>query len=544
MSVEQQEQSFGESMRLPKTADRRREQRSDTTISTRAASLEAAIRENLVLEESLESSAAEESPKQSLVRLLSIKSVISTTSSFAQRQQAAVGGTPAFREIGTGSIGKVFEHPGTVWAYKLPLTDDVSKLWNNYIMNRRIEESFEQLGPLAGQVEVPRSAWYAQAETDEFWDANLDRFPFTDAFPRKRRDVLCIERIFPLPKPSRDRLIDLYCPEIGRQIAKKNAANRDCLVRPLLGRVRQSAGSRLNIFSLRNFKLHFDQIKDIGLEVKDIAYALADALAVLHYHTKIDAMDIEFVLGSSPLDDQNVRRRIPLNKLMSAEEPKSTFGYVTNSSPNFARRVTSLWLLDFDACRDISLDQAGVDLACKAFVETEAYFPRPHSLDDVAQELWKLFGQQYIATAERILEHSHQDLSVKFLDGVTRLLRRQAPSQSLTPPAIYQPRRGSGQQMAPRHGGRGQPSSSRHLATYVPSGSVREATGSDIGSPTRSVHDGMGRGRGDAGHAGGQRGSHGENRAGYRGNFRGGGSGGWGGERRGSGPFASGPWRG
>ena len=240
--------------------------------------------------------------------------MISTSSSFAERYQAAVGTDIAFREIGTGSIGKVFEHPRTVWAYKLPLTEDDSKLWNNYAMNRRIEYNFEQLGPLAGQIEVPRAVlavWYAKAATANFWDANIDRFPFTNEFERRRRDVLCIERIFPLPKPTRDSLVDLYCPENGREGAKSHAANKDCLLRPLLGRKRQSAGSKLNIFSLRNFKLHLDQIEEIGLDAQDLTFALADALAVLHWHTKVDAMDVEFVLGSPPQEDQRVCRTIP-----------------------------------------------------------------------------------------------------------------------------------------------------------------------------------------------------------------------------------------
>ena len=55
--------------------------------------------------------------------------------------------TAAFREIGIGLIGKVFEHPGCIWVYKLRLTDDVFKLWNDYTMNQRIENSFEYSGP-------------------------------------------------------------------------------------------------------------------------------------------------------------------------------------------------------------------------------------------------------------------------------------------------------------------------------------------------------------------------------------------------------------
>ena len=129
---------------------------------------------------------------------------------------------------------------------------------------------------------------------------------------------MCIERIFPLPKPTRDALIDLYCPGIGREAAGTNAANKDCLLRPLLGRKRQSSGSRLNIFSLRNFKLHLDQIQEIGLDARELAYAMADAMAVLHWHTKIDAMDVEFVLGSSPQEGQRVRRKIPLEKLLTS----------------------------------------------------------------------------------------------------------------------------------------------------------------------------------------------------------------------------------
>jgi hypothetical protein len=37
---------------------------------------------------------------------------------------------------------------------------------------------------------------------------------------------------------------------------------------------------------------------------------MAHALAIVHWHTKIDAMDVEFVLGSSPLEEQKVRVEI------------------------------------------------------------------------------------------------------------------------------------------------------------------------------------------------------------------------------------------
>ena len=164
---------------------------------------------------------------------------------------------------------------------------------------------------------------------------------------------------------------------------------------------------------------------------------MADALAVLHWHTKIDAMDIEFALGSSPQDDQNDRRRIPLQKLMIPNIPASTFGFVTNSNPNFAKRVTTLWLLDFDACADISMDQAGGNMACKVFVETNAYCPRPHSSENFTKQLWNSFGNRYIATAQKILNETHKDLPVKFLNGVTGLLDRQSVPRPPVVPAVY-----------------------------------------------------------------------------------------------------------
>jgi hypothetical protein len=123
MSAGQHGETYGTSKRLPKAADRRQEHQTDLSISSRTASLEAALRQNLTLEERLKEDASQETPQENLRRLLSTKSAISTSSSLAERQQVAIGTNAAFREIGTGSIGKVFEQPGTIWAFKLPLLD-------------------------------------------------------------------------------------------------------------------------------------------------------------------------------------------------------------------------------------------------------------------------------------------------------------------------------------------------------------------------------------------------------------------------------------
>lgn len=86
-------------------SSRREAQKTDETVDSGISSLAVAIERNLELEEKLEKDAT---PRDILHRLLSTKSAISTTSSFARSQQAAVGTRAPFREIGVGSIGRVF----------------------------------------------------------------------------------------------------------------------------------------------------------------------------------------------------------------------------------------------------------------------------------------------------------------------------------------------------------------------------------------------------------------------------------------------------
>jgi hypothetical protein len=100
-------------------------------------------------------------------------------------------------------------------------------------------------------------------------------------------------------------------------------------------------------FSLRNYKLHVDQIKELDLDAEGYAASMAQALAVLHWHTKVDGVDIEFALGSAPVDQNAVRRQLPLVDILHLEPGSSTFERITNVDTNFKKRTISLWLLDF-----------------------------------------------------------------------------------------------------------------------------------------------------------------------------------------------------
>lgn len=132
-----------------------------TEASSVDQSLAEAVKENLQLEKLLEQDAAGETPEMLLKHMLSIRSAVSTGSSFAQRQQAAIGTKASFREIGTGSIDKVYEHPGTVFVYKVPVSGQPDKLWNNYEKHLRVYNSFKAVPYVRDQIEIPRCFWYA-----------------------------------------------------------------------------------------------------------------------------------------------------------------------------------------------------------------------------------------------------------------------------------------------------------------------------------------------------------------------------------------------
>ena len=121
---------------LPKATERPPSMLSDDTVAeSRNVSLEVVMLESLALEDKLAAVVCIKRAKGDVkVFFWSIKPVVSKSSSFTDREQEAVNGQ--FKEIGTGSAAKVFEHPGNSWACKLTLLDRYKKLWHNYLMQR------------------------------------------------------------------------------------------------------------------------------------------------------------------------------------------------------------------------------------------------------------------------------------------------------------------------------------------------------------------------------------------------------------------------
>ncbi|KAJ5278695.1 zinc finger protein-domain-containing protein [Penicillium angulare] len=286
-------------------------------------------------------------------------------------------------------------------------------------MHLRIQQSFDLLADTVGCAEVPRVAWFAD-KASKFWDDNLYLFPDESTFPRRPRDILCMERILPLPEKIRLALIDAYCNPVNVPKARADPASKDCLLRVLLGRKRYGSsrpGGSI-FFSLRNYKLHIDQVQELGLDATGFATSMADALAVLHWHAKIDACDIEFVLGSTSVDRNAVRRMLPLKDAERLTPGTSTYERTTNTDQNYKSLNVSLWLLDFDSCQPITMDRSGVRQTVKAFLETDPFCPRPYAEDKYCQGLWEVFSQRYVETGSKITTGASRSLPALFIEGV------------------------------------------------------------------------------------------------------------------------------
>lgn len=363
---------------------------------------------------------SQEDPAE-VIRSLTRSSVISTTSSFATEYQQAVQNDDLqlFRHIGAGSCGTVFEQIGTTHVIKYSTSSSSllaanSQLWNDLIMHKTVSEAFERV-TFAGfdcQIRVPRCYQYVSSNDVTWWNANIDRFPATY---RHRVNVLISERILPVPRRLRDALINLYCPHGLRDIAKRQGGNRDCLIRLYLGKRRDRMPERqkpLSMFSLRNFNLCLDQMQNLQLDVEYYARRMAEALAIMHWEARIDAADVEFVLGSAPC--------VPhIGSLpTSAELENLPENVSTHPDVDFTRRTLHVWLLDFNQCHKISMDEAGVDQAVTRFFVNDPYYPRPHSKINDDETLWQTFKKHYLIVSNHIVDADYEHLPLQFIQKV------------------------------------------------------------------------------------------------------------------------------
>lgn len=303
-----------------------------------------------------------------------------------------------YRRIGQGFCGTVWASEHSL-AHKREDGGPGRSLYNDFLMHGR---AYKALSALQSQVVVPVCHKFVPLHDHSWWDEQKSSFPVDYQVPC---NILITERIRPFSKLIRDTITDLYCPEALRSSIKSSEPDQDCLIRAYLGRRRRSARqSRFQAFSLRNYPLHIDQMEEMKLDTFAYARIMAETLANLHWSARIDANDVEFVLAPSPREEDHLL--------------KSTgAGAKTSSATTIESHILgdhAVWILDFDCCRDISLDEAGVKQAVAAFYKNDPFFPRPRPRpnrgddddddDDVKdQRLWDEFKDEFLRVSEGIL---------------------------------------------------------------------------------------------------------------------------------------------
>ena len=355
---------------------------------------------------SLVLSKASETPCDILPQHLSVRSVVSTTPSFAECLNRA---SRDLEVIGLGSCGSVSAIPGTEEAIKKG--SDVHSMWNDFRLTNSVHNAFAEVRNLLQDTfpnntipRVPGCTGFYIPDHD-FWQDNLQRFPSDH---QQVGAAFTVQRILPLPKRTRDALIELYFDDEVMDEAKNDRENSACLVRVYLGE------NESNPFydSLLNFPLRLNMIEDLEdlkLDIEALADEMAIALAVIRFQAEIDAMDTEFVLGSARATPAEMRTP----ELRDDNEPHSV------EELEFKQRPIHLWVLDFDKAKRIIPAPENIDHLVAAFLGNDPYYPRP----DVDRDLWIRFRNTYTKVSCAILERKQAGeaamrLPQLFLDAV------------------------------------------------------------------------------------------------------------------------------
>ena len=293
------------------------------------------------------------------------------------------------RRIGQGFCGTVWAAPagsGDPSAIKREDGGPGRSLHNDYEMHQRVLKSLSGRLP---RLLVPACHEYVSCHDHTWWDERLSKFPREFQVPC---NALISERIPPFTQQVRENLVQKYCPDSLRpniELIKSSEPNQDCLVRPYLGRRRRlEKQSRYKSFSLRNYPLHIDQIEELSLDGKLYARLMAETLAHLYWEANVDGNDVEFVLAPPRKDD--------VDQLGVPSHHNSTI-----KGENLGDHV--VWILDFDCCRTMTLDEKGVEQAVAAFYRNDPYFPRPGRDNGADQMLWKEFKKRFLEASSAIL---------------------------------------------------------------------------------------------------------------------------------------------
>ncbi|KAM3499874.1 hypothetical protein MY10362_006908 [Beauveria mimosiformis] len=272
------------------------------------------------------------------------------------------------------------------------------------------QDSIEAYGRT--KVNIPYNHAFLE-QASSLWPAILPRLP--DGFAAC--EALLSERIPPMNLAVRELLSSHYCPSKHQAtLLARDKSSESCLVRPYLGRRRLDlscggGGPKQRFFSLRNFPLHVDQMEELKLPVEAYATAMADALAFLHWVVKIDANDMEFVLAPARACAQDDDAQDDATPSIGDEHLFSdAFG------------VHSMWILDFDCCRVLEMNEKGMRQAAMSFWRNDPFYPRPGAKNEEDQRLWRVFEQRFLDASSFLLSGESDEIKT-LPDVLIRMIR-------------------------------------------------------------------------------------------------------------------------
>jgi hypothetical protein len=351
------------------------------------------------------------SPEVMLRRMLSTKSAITTKSSLAEANQRAHEDVSQqhFSLVGKGQCGTVYSLKGTTMVVKLPnAANKNDELFIDFQVHKTVSEAFSTIYTVHNNIHIPKLEMWVSPESSHFWSAKAALFGHDVKVPNYG---LVSERIYPLPLPVREAIVDALCPKAiidSREEFLKKPENKDCLVRLYLGRKQDTRSFNPRNVKLRNFPLHLNEMERIGLDTQQFARVMAEALAVLHWKANVDANDVEFVLGSTPL----VVGKPNEDDVLAADKDSAAHLFYSD----FEHRTISVWLLDFNECRHFEHNQEGLSQLIRGFWFNDPYYPRPNSADSQDKNLWTTFSSHYLEISAELVKGNVGPQ--KFIDGV------------------------------------------------------------------------------------------------------------------------------
>jgi hypothetical protein len=328
------------------------------------------------------------SPEVLLTRMLSTKAYLSSSPVRTERSQFEDTSSPMYTSIGEGQCGIVFALKGTPDVIKIAKSPEkAAELWQDATVHNKIRTALRSIpSSLRQDINVPIYEGWVNHKSTDFWDTQTQYFLPGTQIPYYG---LISERIHPLPLPVRTAILDALC---SKSIRKRKDAflekpeNQDCLIRLYLGR-RSCDNSKNENIRLRNFPLHVNEMEGLKLDTNIYAVTMARSLAMMHWAARVDANDVEFVLGCSPAKS-SVK---PTDEEMDARDMDS--GNELHRW-DFMHRSVSIWLLDFNQRKPFEHNSQGLKQLVDGFWWNDPYYPIPGSKND--EKLWNVFKNAYL----------------------------------------------------------------------------------------------------------------------------------------------------